>query len=248
MSRIPTPLIVNCGYSRVAIWECSHLPCTSVNYCNIEETAEKIQQLFTDGLLISMPSSHWAIGNSKKCSKFDRHCEHVLKCFKYKRWHCKLTRSEYLKKFWTDNWTKLSSEEREFHSLSNCNWRCAIEHLEFQKSFPSLPIFEPETAERQSNIIEVNLPSTSGTTSTRDESEVTREVLATLDNSYQSEFNHSFNESVVKHCGKSEGIVHKETRVQKNQKLEICKENLLVQLMIYLQRKLQSVFYLKTSR
>ena len=56
------------------------------------------------------------------------------------------------------------------------------------------------------NIIEVNLPSTS-TSSTRDEADVTCEVLATLDNSYQSEFNHTFTESVVKHCCKSEGIM-----------------------------------------
>ena len=134
-----------------------------------------------------MPSSYWAINTCtvNNFSKFDRHCDDILKCF-IKRWNAKPTRSEYLKKFSTDNWKKLSSEEKEFHSLSNCR-QCATEHLEFQKSFPSLPIFEPETAERQSNIIEVNLPSTSGTTSTRDESEVTREVLATLDNSYQSE-------------------------------------------------------------
>ena len=97
--------------------------------------------------------------------------------------------TEYVKKFSTDNWKKISSEEKEFHSLSNCR-QCATEHIDFQKSFPSLPIFE--MAESQPNIIEINLPSTSGTSSTRDEAVVTREVLATLDSSYQSEFNHSF--------------------------------------------------------
>ncbi len=97
--------------------------------------------------------------------------------------------------------------------MSNCR-QCATEYLELQKSFPSLPIFEPETAEMQPNIIEVNLSSTSGTSSTHNESEVTRAIFATLDNSYQSEFNHSFTESVVK----PEGIVHKETRVQKKTK------------------------------
>ena len=81
--------------------------------------------------------------------------------------------------------------------------------------------------ESQPNIIEINLPSTS---STRDEAEVTREVLATLDNSYQSEFNHSFTESVVKHCGKSEGIVLKENRTEKKSKFrtlqrKICQFN-----------------------
>ena len=64
------------------------------------------------------------------------------------------------KKFSTDDWKKISSEEKEFHSLSNCR-QCATEHLDFQKSFPSLPIFE--MAESQPNIIEFNLPSTSGT-------------------------------------------------------------------------------------
>ena len=99
--------------------------------------------------------------------------------------------------------------------MSNCR-QCATEHLDFQKSFQSLPIFV--MAESQPNIIEINLPSTSGTNSTRDEAEVTREVLATLDNSYQSEFNHSFTESVVKHYGKSEGIVLKENRTEKKSK------------------------------
>ena len=76
-------------------------------------------------------------------------------------------------------------------------------------------------AESQPNIIEINLPSTSGTSSTCDEAEVTREVLATLYNSYQSEFNQSFTESVVKHCGKSEGLVLKENRTEKKNKFRI---------------------------
>ena len=174
MSRNPIALAINCGYSRVAIWEYSHLTGTSVYSCNKEARAEKFHQLFADGLVISMPSSYWVTNTSNNC---DKHCHDLLRCF-MKKWFCLIPRSEYLNKFSTDNWKKLSSEEKEFHSLSNCR-QCATEHLEFQKSFPSLPIFEPETAERQPNIIEVNLPSTSGTSSTH-ESEVTREVLATL--------------------------------------------------------------------
>ena len=145
--------------------------------CNKKERAEKFQQLFADGLVISMPSSYWLTNTSNNFSKSDKHCDDILKCF-IKRWNGELTRSEYLKKFSTDNWKKISSEEKEFHSLSNCR-QCATEHLDFQKSFPSLPIFE--MAESQPNIIEINLSSTSGTSSTRDEAEVTREVLATLD-------------------------------------------------------------------
>ena len=207
-------LTINCGYSRVAIWEYSHHPSgASVYSLNNEERADKFKLLFTDSLLVNIDSNYWAIDNPKKISKFDRHCEYINNIF-MKRWNGKFTRSDYLNKFSTDNWKKLSSEEIEFHSLSNCR-QCATEHLDFQKCFPSLSIFEPETAESEPNIIEVNLPSTS---STRDESEVTREVLATLDNSYQSEFNHSFTESVVQHCGKSEGIVRKETPSHKKTK------------------------------
>ena len=75
MSRKPIPLTVNCGYSRVAIWEYSHLSGTSVYSCNKEERAEKFQELFADGLELSMPSSYWAINTCtvNNFSKFDRH-------------------------------------------------------------------------------------------------------------------------------------------------------------------------------
>ena len=99
-----------------------------------------------------------------------------------------------------------------------------------------------------SNIIEINLPSTSGTSSTRDEAKVTREVLATLDNSYQSEFNHSFTVSVVKHCGKSEGIVLKENRTEKKSKFRILQRKFVSSISDTFAKKAAiSFFYLKTS-
>ena len=145
-------LTINCGYSRVAIWEYSHHPSgASVYSLNNEERADKFKLLFTDSLLVNIDSNYWAIDNPKKISKFDRHCEYINNIF-MKRWNGKFTRSDYLNKFSTDNWKKLSSEEIEFHSLSNCR-QCATEHLDFQKCFPSLPIFEPETAESEPSLI-----------------------------------------------------------------------------------------------
>ena len=122
MSKIPVPIKINCGYSRVAIWEYSHtLGTLSINSCNKEGKAEKFQRLYTDGLVIRMPSSYWVIDTSFNFSKFDRHYENTFKSFIYKRWNGELTRSEYLKKFSTENWKKLSPEEKEFHSLSTQN-------------------------------------------------------------------------------------------------------------------------------
>ena len=70
MSRIPVPIKINCGYSRVAIWEYSHtLGTLSINLCNKEERAEKFQRLFIDGLVIRMHSSYWVIDTSFNYSK-----------------------------------------------------------------------------------------------------------------------------------------------------------------------------------
>ena len=48
-------------------------------------------------------------------------------------------------------------------------------------------------------------------------------VLSDLNGSYKSAFNHSFTESVLKHCGTSEGIAVRETRTDKKGRGEICR-------------------------
>ena len=66
-----------------------------------------------------------------------------------------------------------------------------------QTSFPSVPDFDPE------DLIKLTLPSTSSVTK---ENTVTCKVMAELNVSYESTFNHSFTELLLKHCGKSEGL------------------------------------------
>ena len=85
-----------------------------------------------------------------------------------------------------------------------------------QRSFPAFPCYEPES------LIEINLPSSSSTNSSSNtatiESVATRKVMAELNKSYELSFNHSFTESLLKHCSESEGIVRKESAVVKKRK------------------------------
>ena len=82
-----------------------------------------------------------------------------------------------------------------------------------QRSFPAYPCFEPES------LIEINLPSSSSNSSTNKvESFVTRKVMAELNCSYESAYSHSFTESLLKHCSKSENITSKESALDKKRK------------------------------
>ena len=58
------------------------------------------------------------------------------------------------------------------------------------------------------------------------EGAITCEVLSVLNTSYESVFNHSFTDSVLKYCGKKEGITKKDTAVEKKQKKRIMQRNI----------------------
>ena len=111
----------------------------------------------------------------------------------------------------------IAKSKQDLHSLSSCG-ACANEYLDLQKSFPGLPCFEPES------IVKLNLPSDNS-----DESTVVRKVLQDLNSSFQSEYNESFTDLMVKHCSKSEGVVKKESksetkRKQRAIKKKVCSE------------------------
>ena len=101
----------------------------------------------------------------------------------------------------------LAENEKKRHSFSKC-CACAEKHMQLQKSYPRLPCFE-------NSLIKLPLNESERT--------VTRRVLSDLNGSYKSAFNHSFTESVLKHCGTSEGIAVRETRTDKKGRGEICR-------------------------
>ncbi len=88
---------------------------------------------------------------------------------------------------------------------------CAEKHIELQKSYPRLPCFE-------NSLIKFPLNETEGT--------ITRRVLADLNDSYNTKFNHSFTESLLKHCGTSEGIAVKEAHTAKKRKRRDMQRNI----------------------
>ena len=57
------------------------------------------------------------------------------------------------------------------------------------------------------------------------ESVATRKVIAELNKSYELSFNHSFTESLLKHCSESECIMRKESAVVKKRKRRDMQRN-----------------------
>ena len=76
---------------------------------------------------------------------------------------------------------------------------------------PGMPRFDPE------DLIKLTLPSTSNANK---EGEVTRKVMAELNVSYESTFQHSFTESVLKYCGKTEGLTRRLSATEKEKDKE----------------------------
>ena len=198
-------LAINCGYYRVAVFQCSRVQRgRSRSSIDKEKRREKIQQLFEGIEGFVRPTEFWDNNSLKLKNSFEGHCASVLDWFRL-RWNPNQSaRQEYTDVFSIDNWKALAKNERDRHAISECS-ACAEEHLDLQKTFPALPCFEPE------NLIVLNIPSSSK------ETVVTRKVLSELNASYESTFNHSFTESVIKHCGRSAGIAKKPSANEKKQ-------------------------------
>ena len=180
MDRTPVSLLFDCGYARVAVFEFLAVK-RGKSRCSLnrEERAEKFQKLFANCSSFARPDEYWV--DTVK-SDFNRHCDYILDCFT-KKWNSNSTRVQYLETFSTKNWEAIPLEKKVSHSLTKCS-SCAEQYLEIQRSFPAFPCYEPES------LIEINLPSSSSSTSgssntaTIKESVATRKVMAELNKSY----------------------------------------------------------------
>ena len=140
-------------------------------------------------------------------------------------------RDEYKSTFSSEKWKALPKNEKKPHLMSKCVV-CAEKHIELQKSYPRLPCFE-------NSLIKFPLNETEGT--------ITRRVLADLNDSYNSTFNHSFTESLLKHCGTSEGIAVKETHTAKKRKRRDMQQISALQSTKVSEKMLQLISWLVTS-
>ena len=210
MDKNSLSLSFNCGYARVAALEYSFTkrgkPRSSIDRA---KRIEMFQKLFRDRVNFTRPTEFWSMPQNETVSTFNRYCDSVLDDF-VTRWKPKEHREEYKSKFSTENWKALPKNEKIRHSMSKCSV-CAEKHIQLQKSFPRLPCFDD-------SLIQIPL--------NESEASVTRRVLADLNGSYNWTFNHSFTESILMHCGTSEGITVKETKTVKKRKRRDLQQNI----------------------
>ncbi len=213
-AMMPIPLLFNCGYARVAVYEISAVKKGKSRISiNRKVRAEKFQNLFSEHVSAFVrPEEYW---KELQSSKFNQHCDFTLDCICRRRWSFLTAKQQYLEFFSIDKWKAVSGDKKRRHTLSQCFY-CANMNFELQKHFPGLPVLEPVT------LVNISLPSTPST----NEACVTRRVLAELNSTYESVFNRSFTNSVLNHCGKTEGICRKESVVEKKTKEKsIAKKN-----------------------
>ena len=199
----PIGLQVNCCYARVAIFELSQgSKGKSRSTLDIIEIAGEFQRLFAPGSFLTEPADYWD-------NFFGRHLTHILDCFS-KAWYPYELRKEYITSFSIAKWGCLSREKQAQHTMSACI-PCGRDHLQLQKAFPAPPCFVPPPS-----IVSISIPENST------ERTVTRAVLQELDHSYHSNYQHKFVDSVVKVCGKAEGVQHRKTASEKKKEQRKC--------------------------
>lgn len=184
-------LLVNCGFARVAICQYSEVG-RGKNFTKLHclEREQNFKDLFSPLSQYGVQSSIFEHTNNRE-STFDRYCKRVNGGFmKWKR--KREEKSEYLSTFSIDNWKKLSSVEKQRHSLGRCK-ECALSYTKQQQSFPG-PIYSPAHSLAQStkSLIAHN------STEKASEQSTTRQILAELQPIYQEAYGHSFTESLAK--------------------------------------------------
>lgn len=200
--KVPIALQVNCGFARVAIVEFSRVPRGhSRSSLDKDERSRRFRDLFSRQASFTMPEAYYTC-STNNCSSFDHHCEYVLSCFS-KKWNPGKQRQAYLAAFSTHFWSCLSLEDRREHSLANC-YACATElqYCDLQKAFPGFPLYSPPSPA-------LELPQGESV------KEVTREVVRELNHSYKDVYGQSFSQSLLKYCGRSEGIEQRKTAAEK---------------------------------
>lgn len=190
MAKVPIVLQINCGYARVAVFELSKGQHRS------SSLAEQFQKLFSSNGFLKTP--HYWDPNNK--SGFLKHQSVIRDCF-CKSWRQSERRNDYISSFSVSKWVDLSADKQMQHTMSNC-LACANDQLELQIAFPMLPCYFPPA------VVDISIPM--DTT----EQEVTRTVLRELNQSYQSNYQHSFLDSALK-VGKALGIERRKSAVEK---------------------------------
>lgn len=173
-------LELNCGYARCAIREL-----TTRNTDKIKRASE-FQDLFKSCPNYGITESYFDTAGTND-SLFNRHCTKVIISWG-KKWHPKESRVEYESNFAISKWKSLSTEDKQLHTISNCQ-QCQKVHLELQLKFPEKPHYLPDPliSLNQEELTRMGVK------------EGTRGVLKTLNESFKEVFEQPFTETAVKH-------------------------------------------------
>lgn len=136
-------LIVNCGFARVSVYQNSNPSREGPNARQTIDTQSRLtnfQSQFGNHPSFCIPEGYFEPSGKRNTTQFNRDCNKLLDGFKVKfRVESGYGRASYLDTFSLARWLKLSTLEKNQHTLSKCN-RCFELYKEHQ-SFK--PFYDP---------------------------------------------------------------------------------------------------------
>ena len=174
----------NCGFCRVSIKELSH------EYKFRKKIDEKTrEEKFREQFHSAFNLEEMIFDKPPKYSSlFNRRCNQILNCFS-KKWNPSSSRGNYVTVFSILNWEKLSRQEKNKHSLSECE-RCRQKYFELQCSFPCKPVYHNELCSKVGEVI--------SHTTQKSKKIAINLVLSPLDIAFQAKFGESFTTAIAR--------------------------------------------------
>ena len=204
-------IMINCAFARVAFRELSQEP---------EQRATHFKELFCEYPGFQLPDSYFTECNGKRNpTQFDKDLARVNKAFSSK-WHPPAARLQYERQFATSKWKSLSSDQKQKHSLSQCE-ACFVQFLQYQNLFPLKPLFEPES------LLHIDTCDIEWLK----EKEFVKLALQELDKICSENFNKSFKDGLLKHA--KAGIQKRPTPTEKSAKSELFYASVVTQSAIF---------------
>ena len=203
ISNTPICLKVNCGFTRAAIRELTPKATDAGKTTRVidnKKLASEFQVLFCGS---GLDQSMFTATTAKEECRFDKYC-HVILSFFSKKWNPNL-RAEYEATFSIENWKKLTTTEKQKHTISNCI-ECSKEYPQLQQAFPAKPFFRHEVS------ISLTLPTTP-----QSEKEEVRSVLGDLNAEWNKRHGHSYL-SVLLKMAPGSNLMKKPTKAEKKRK------------------------------
>ena len=232
MESLQVALSINCGYARVCIYQNSNPNRSGPNArMSIDTTqrAANFRAMFDSDN--HLPEEDFSVRGRKNMTKFDRHCDKILDCYRLK-FRRGGDRQSYLDTFSHSKWCELPDSEKEMHSISKCI-RCFQLHKESQHSFPLNPTFNytpvatpsvatPSVATSSSQSF-INKDAARGAFQKVGANKFDDKLVAQFREFYEEDLGRSFTESMSK--TKSSGLETKKTKKEKRKyKVKIQKE------------------------